>query len=158
LHNTQNENDMRNTWKILAALFIVAAISTSCERAKVRRMVAKETRAKVVWMRHDSCYSVTRPLMSARYKAANATRAWLELANADLMRLNTQMDDRTTDHGGLKVRCYWVGYTVDSQTVDSTVVMIEPTGELVTHTDELRAWFDAMGEYGKIANVVYGNF
>ena len=148
---------MRNTWRILAALFIVAAISTSCERAKVRRMVEKETRAKVVWMHPDSCYSVTRPLMSARYKAANATRAWLELANADLMRLNTQMEDRTNDHGGLKVRCWWVGYTYDGVQVDSTVVMFEPTGELVTNSEETKAWFDAMDEHGRIANAVFGN-
>lgn len=143
---------------IAVAVLIMSAVLTSCERAKVRRMVAKETQAKVVWMRQDSCYSVTRPLMSARYNASKATRAWLELAHTDLMQLSTQMEDRTHNHGGLKVRCWWVGYTYDGVQVDSTVVMFQPTGELVTNSEETKAWFDVMDEHGRIANVVYGNY
>ncbi len=143
---------------IAVSVLIMAAVLTSCERAKARRMVAKETQAKVVWMRSDSCYSVTRPLMAARYKASKATRSWLELAHTDLMRLSTQMEDRTHDHGGLKVRCWWVGYTYDGVQVDSTVVMFEPTGEFVTNSEETKAWFDAMDEHARIANAVYGNY
>lgn len=146
---------MRNIIKIAVAVLVMAAALTSCERAKVRHLVSEETRAKVVWMRQDSCYSVTRPLMSARYKASKATREWLEIAHADLMRLSSQMDDRTTDHGGLKVRCYWVGYTYDGKTVDSTAVMVEPTGELVTGLGELNAWTEAADEIGRVSNVIF---
>lgn len=146
---------MRNIITIAVAVLIMAAVLTSCERAKARRMVAKETQANVVWMRSDSCYSVTRPLMSASYKASKATRAWLDLAHADLMQLSTQMKDRTTDHGGLKVKCYWVGYTHDGITTDSTVVMVEPSGELVTDYDETIYWLEVSEEIGKISNFYF---
>ena len=145
---------MRNLIKIAVAMLIMAA-ATSCERVKVRHTVKKERNAKVVWIRQDSCYSVMSPLISTSYKASKATRAWLELASADLMRLSTQMEDRTTDHGGLKVRCYWVGYSYDGITTDSTLVMVEPTGELVTDYEETEYWLEVSGEIGKISNFIY---
>lgn len=146
---------MKEFIKIAVAVLIMAAVLTSCERFKVRNTVKKERNAKVVWMRQDSCYSVTRPLMSASYKASKATRAWLELAHADLMRLSTQMEDRTHDHGGLKVKCYWVGYTHDGITTDSTLVMVDPSGELVTDYDETIYWLEVSEEIGKISNFYF---
>ena len=145
---------MKDFIKIAVAVLIMAA-ATSCERFNVRHTIKKEKNAKVVWMRQDSCYSVTRPLMSASYNASKATRAWLELAHADLMQLSTQMKDRTTDHGGLKVKCYWVGYTHDGITTDSTVVMVEPSGELVTDYDETIYWLEVSEEIGKISNFYF---
>lgn len=145
---------MKNIIKITFVVLIFATALPSCERAKVRHMVKKETQAKVVWLHEDSCYSVTRPLLAARYKASKSTRAWVDMAHDDLIHLSKQMDDRTIDHGGLKVRCWWVGYTYDGKNVDSTVVMVEPSGELLTETDELENWWDASNEITTEGNYV----
>lgn len=146
---------MKNRLKIVTALLIILAFLSSCERTKIRKTVETEKNTKVVWMREDSCFSVTRPLMSARFKASKATRTACEQAHQELMRMGDQMNDRGNDHGGLKVKCYWVGYTYDGQKVDSTVVMIEPSGEIITDLDEHSSWFDASEEIGKICNIVY---
>ena len=106
-------------------------------------------KAKVTWIKKDSCYSVTRPMMSLIYQSIDAkTRADIDDIHNQAMLLGQQLDDRFTDHGGLKVSCYVIGYTYGVST-DSTFVIVEPDGELVIDMDERTAWFDALGTIGE---------
>lgn len=54
-----------------------------------------------------------------------------------------------------KNKCYIVGFTYGGSHIDSTLVMVEPSGELVTELQETESWLEASGEIGKISNFVF---
>ena len=148
---------------IIAAILLVATMMPSCsdsEQTKAKRLVEAETKPhEIMWIHQDSCYSITRPLMSVRYRASKCTRAQYDIANDEFQQLTRQLEDRANDHGGLKVKCYWIGYIYKYSTeVDSTLVMVEPTGELITDMQEREDWLNTAGELGKIANIIYSSY
>lgn len=145
---------------IIAALMLIVVVFAGCERMEVRKAARTVSNAKIKWMQKDSCYSITRPLISIRYQSINSqSDGGFRPIVEKYYKLGDQLFDRYHDHGGVLSKCYVVGFQSQySQVIDTIFVMQESSGEWVTSHQEWEEWNKVGDELTKKSYSIYGHY